>query len=205
MSKEFWDDRYKNEVYAYGEAPNEFLKSWLEENASVSGKALFPCEGEGRNAVYAASRGFKSFAFDISEEGKNKCKSLSSKHQVQVDYKVNAIQEIEFPANEFDFIFICYCHFPPPIKEIAFERFKQWLKPGGYLVAEVFDLSHQECQKLNPQVGGPPEAALLYSPTELAQLLEGLKIHVNQVESTYLKEGVYHVGPSKVVRVIAQK
>lgn len=65
-----WDDRYKSEEFAYGEEPNNYLKEQLEKlNPST---ILFPAEGEGRNAVFAAKLGWKVSAFDISEEGKTK-------------------------------------------------------------------------------------------------------------------------------------
>ncbi len=65
-----WDERYSNEEYAYGEQPNNYLKEQLEK-LNV-GALLFPAEGEGRNAVFAAKLGWKVSAYDISMEGKKK-------------------------------------------------------------------------------------------------------------------------------------
>lgn len=53
----FWDERYGQEQYAYGETPNEYLKSKLA--GLPKGKVLFPLEGEGRNAVFAAKTGWQ--------------------------------------------------------------------------------------------------------------------------------------------------
>ena len=57
MSKmiQMWDDRYSSSRYAYGTNPNEFFKNTLTEYA-LNGNILFPAEGEGRNAVFAAKR-----------------------------------------------------------------------------------------------------------------------------------------------------
>ena len=52
MNKEFWDERYNEENFAYGHEPNVLLKKILDK--LPAGKILFPAEGEGRNAVYAA-------------------------------------------------------------------------------------------------------------------------------------------------------
>ncbi|HRN48956.1 MAG TPA: hypothetical protein PKW69_13045, partial [Niabella sp.] len=60
--KEFWNDRYSREEYSYGQLPNEFLKETLQK--LKPGKILFPAEGEGRNAVFAASLGWHADAFD---------------------------------------------------------------------------------------------------------------------------------------------
>lgn len=68
--KEFWNERYSQSNFAYGELPNEYLKEKLK--SVPVGKILFACEGEGRNTVYASKLGWDSFAFDQSREGKNK-------------------------------------------------------------------------------------------------------------------------------------
>ena len=47
-----WNDRYSANEFAYGEQPNNYLKEQLEK--LPVGTILFPAEGEGRNAVFAA-------------------------------------------------------------------------------------------------------------------------------------------------------
>jgi hypothetical protein len=64
-----WNDRYSKEEFAFGVHPNDYLKEQLEK--LPIGKILFPAEGEGRNAVFAAKLGWTVSAFDISIEGKN--------------------------------------------------------------------------------------------------------------------------------------
>ena len=59
--KEFWDDRYSKNEFAYGEQPNNYLKEQLEK--LQVGRILFPAEGEGRNAVFAATLGWKVSSF----------------------------------------------------------------------------------------------------------------------------------------------
>lgn len=52
----FWDDRYGGAGFAYGTAPNR----WLRERAGAilpGGRVLSLGEGEGRNAVRLAERG----------------------------------------------------------------------------------------------------------------------------------------------------
>lgn len=62
--KDFWNVRYAQEEYSYGEKPNEYLKNKLAE--CNPGSILFPGEGEGRNAVFAAKQGWNVIAFDPS-------------------------------------------------------------------------------------------------------------------------------------------
>src|SRR5690625_7249446 len=70
MNEEFWNERYAQDEYIYGEEPNEYLRKKL--SILSPGKILFPADGEGRNSVYAALKGWDSEAFDISIEGKIK-------------------------------------------------------------------------------------------------------------------------------------
>ncbi|HRP00579.1 MAG TPA: hypothetical protein PLN54_14190, partial [Flavobacteriales bacterium] len=63
--KEFWDERYGAEEYAYGTAPNAWFAEQLK--GLMPGSLLLPAEGEGRNAVPAARLGWKVTAFDLSE------------------------------------------------------------------------------------------------------------------------------------------
>jgi hypothetical protein len=50
-----WNDRYGKIEFAYGEQPNNFLKNNLLKFLQV---LYYPAEGEGRNAIYAATQGW---------------------------------------------------------------------------------------------------------------------------------------------------
>src|SRR5579859_182874 len=89
-----WDDRYRSEEFAYGEKPNNFLKEQLEK--LPVGAFLFPAEGECRNAVFAATLGWKVSACDISIEGKNKALRLAKANHVAIDYKVAELESLNY-------------------------------------------------------------------------------------------------------------
>ena len=73
--KEQWDNRYSADDYIYGIEPNSYFKSIID--SLKPGSLLLPGEGEGRNAVYAASKGWKVTAYDISTEGRKKAMALA--------------------------------------------------------------------------------------------------------------------------------
>ena len=83
---DFWNDRYSSKEYVYGTGPNQFYKEQLEKLAP--GKILFPAEGEGRNAVYTAKKGWSVTAFDPSSEGRKKALLLAKKNKVQIEYQI---------------------------------------------------------------------------------------------------------------------
>ena len=107
--KDFWNKRYAEKEFAYGTLPNEFLKEQLQK--ITAGKILFVCEGEGRNAVYAAKQGWHVEAFDLSTEGKNKALQLATQNNVNFNYQVQDANAIQYPENSFDAIALIYAHF----------------------------------------------------------------------------------------------
>lgn len=85
MSAEFWNQRYAETAFAYGEEPNAFFAEQLMR--LTPGQLLLPAEGEGRNAVFAARQGWQVTAFDLSATAKEKCTQLAAKHQVAVHFE----------------------------------------------------------------------------------------------------------------------
>lgn len=120
-----WNERYSKDEFAYGEEPNNYLKDQLTK-LSV-GTILFPAEGEGRNAVYAAKLGWAVSAFDISNEGKNKAMKLAEKNNVTIDYKVGELETLDFKSEKFDAIALIYAHFPANIKSLYHKTFDSYL------------------------------------------------------------------------------
>ena len=102
MSKEMWDQRYAESEYVYGINPNEFFKQELDK--LVPGKILLPAEGEGRNAVYAAEKGWVVSAFDQSEEGRKKSMLLAADRKVTIDYHIRDLETHDYPVDHFDAI-----------------------------------------------------------------------------------------------------
>jgi len=77
MENIFWNDKFSQNPNLYGDLPNEFLKSTIQY--MPAGKILFPGEGEGRNALYAASLGWEVTAIDQSKTGKKHCLQKAEK------------------------------------------------------------------------------------------------------------------------------
>ena len=134
--KDFWNARYGEEVYAYGTAPNVFFSS--EFKKILPGKALFPAEGEGRNAVFAACCGWEVVAFDQSDAGRTKALQLAAAKGVEIDYIVTSVTDFDAKEETFDALVLVYAHFPEPVRKIFHQKLARMLKAGGYLVLEGF-------------------------------------------------------------------
>lgn len=198
-----WNDRYSKEEFAYGEQPNNYLKEQLEK-LSV-GSILFPAEGEGRNAVYAAKMGWNVSAFDISIEGKNKALRLAEANQVSIDYQVGELQTLNFQAAQFDVIALIYAHFPAEIKSSIHQTLDKYLREGGIIIFEAFSKNHLDYIAKNEKVGGPKELAMLFSIEELQADFKNYEI-IELVETVIeLNEGVFHNGQGSVIRFVGRK
>lgn len=201
--KEFWNERYQQEEYVYGTNPNEYLKAKLKDQKP--GRILFPAEGEGRNAVYAAKSGWKVSAFDISTEAKKKALNLADGAGVEIDYKVADLHNLSFKEEEFDAIALIYAHFPPLERKVFFNSIHKYLKKGGKVIFEGFASKHPHYQKINPPVGGPKDAKMLFSEEEIRDTfkqLHFLEFFEGEIE---LEEGAFHKGKGWVIRFVAEK
>lgn len=200
---ERWNDRYSNEAFAYGTAPNNFFKEQIEKlNA---GSILFPAEGEGRNAVYAAKLGWKAAAFDISEEGKNKALKLADSNNVTIDYKVGELQTLNYQPEQFDAIALIYAHFPAEIKSQLHKILETYLRKDGIIIFEAFSKKHLEYLVINDKVGGPKDIESLFSIEEIKADFPNYEIIQLEETEIELNEGLFHNGKGSVIRFVGKK
>lgn len=196
--KTFWNKRYYEPNYAYGTLPNEFLSEQLA--LLQPGKLLLPCEGEGRNAVYAAAKGWQVVAFDQSEAGLEKCERLAAAQHVQVHYQVADAGTFDYGLNQYDAIALIFAHFPPALRHQVHHKCVQALKPGGILILEAF-----APEQLHYQSGGPEDVQLLYHTNMLEADFAAMQQLTITETLTTLQEGPYHQGTAAVMRLVGQK
>ena len=203
MQVEFWNTRYAEKAYAYGEKPNAFFAEKINELQPLS--LLLPAEGEGRNAVYAAKLGWDVTAFDYSREGKEKALQLAEKENVSLNYIVSSLEEMSFESNTYDAIALIYAHFPGEGRIAQLQRIEQSLKAGGKIIFEAFSKNHLNYVQLNPKVGGPKELSMLFSKEELLEAFPNVEWDFLTEEEVTLEEGVFHQGVGMVLRGVGIK
>ena len=198
--QEFWEKRYGESVYAYGKEPNAFFQQFLETYPEKPGKLLLPGEGEGRNAVYAASLGWVTQAFDYSTEAKAKALALAAEKQVRIDYSVSEVADFDFAEEQFDLVGLFFVHLPPELRQFLHRQVARSLKPGGKVVLEAFSPA-----QLAFDSGGPKKVEMLYDRDTLASDFADLHLERLEEQQTELSEGPYHSGPAAVTRLIGKK
>jgi len=201
--KDRWNERYSNKEYVYGEAPNKYLKRELDK--LMAGTILFPAEGEGRNAVYAAKMGWNVFAFDISVEAKNKAIQLAATNNVKIDYEVGELDSINYGQEKFDAIGLIYAHFPAAIKSHYHTILDKYLRRGGVIIFEAFSKKHLDYVQKDERVGGPKDIESLFSIEEIKVDFPNYDFEELEETEIELNEGLFHNGKGSVIRFVGRK
>jgi SAM-dependent methyltransferase len=178
----------------YGTKPNQYYAEQL--NTLPAGKILLPAEGEGRNAIYAAKKGWDVYAFDYSTEAYNKAIKLAALNNVRINYLTHDITQINYPPKSFDLIAIVYLHLFPNERIPFHKSMLSLLKPGGKIIAEYFSKN-----QINRNTGGPKDINLLYNVSAIYtdfKILKDLKITETIL---FLDEGKFHHGKASVIRL----
>jgi SAM-dependent methyltransferase len=159
---ERWDRVYAKEPHLYTREANSLL---VEVTRDLKpGEALDIGIGEGRNARYLASCGWKVTGVDVSREGTRQAREGSGR--VRVVH--GAIEDFEMGSNRWDLIVGMYVH-GVMLRESA--RVVEALRPGGLLVVEGF---HRDVMKEG--VDGLSGGLLGYTSNTLLRHYLGLRV-----------------------------
>lgn len=190
-----WNDIYQTAEYVYGKHPNDFLREYYQ--VIPKGKVLMLAEGEGRNAVFLAQKGYQVTAVDSSEIGLKKARLLAQENQVQIKTICQDLATFDLGENCWDGIVSIFCHLPPTLRQPLYQRIEKALKPTG-----IFLLEGYRPEQLTYKTGGPPHADMMVSETILLKELPNLQFsHLATVERKVI-EGIKHTGLAATVQAI---
>lgn len=193
-----WDQRFNQDEYVYGTEPNPFIKQIARQLKGE--RVLAIAEGEGRNAVYLAEQGFHVTAWDYSEVGLEKTKTLAEQRGVKVETELVDLEQVKWQEHSWDIIVNVWGHISGDAKNSLLQGIKKALKPGGMYATEVYSI-HQ----LDYKTGGPSVLEMLYTPEDILHRFSDWKyIHFYYGEATR-HEGVLHTGLCHVIQALIQK
>jgi len=198
MSSPNWDEKYASHDFAFGKEPNDFFKEILD--TLISGKLLLPAEGEGRNAVYAAQKGWQVDAFDLSKTGMEKAIKFAREKGVKIQFEIENVLFFQPKLDFYNLTAALFLHLPRQQRRILSVKMWDALRPGGKFVMEVFSK-----EQLNFTSGGPKDASLLYSEQEIMSDFPCFKIEKLETKERTLNEGSLHKGKASVIQFIGVK
>ena len=194
-----WDERFSIEDYLFGAEPAQALVN-LEHYLIPQGDTLVIADGEGRNSVYLASKGFKVTATDASTVASVKAKALAASRNVEVNYQVADFFDIDWSTQQYDNIVGIFFQFVPPdkIKHVLM-NLRSATNKGGTLLIHGYTP-----QQIELATGGPKDVSLMYTKELFEDVFDPEEIRVNKEYQMQLSEGSGHKGQSALIDFVAK-
>ncbi len=194
-----WDSRYAEPGWAFGTEPNDFLREQAHR-LPAGGRVLCLAEGEGRNAVWLAARGWDVTGVDQSSVGLAKAQQLARERGVRITTVVADLAGFDLGRACWDGIVSIFAHVPLDVRRALHARIHDALAPGGVLLLEAYTP-----QQASRGTGGPKDPSRFMTLAALEQELRGLEcLHAAELEREVI-EGRYHTGRAQVVQWIARQ
>lgn len=179
-----------NSVYAQGTGfnvnPNALLASTVE--GLTPGTALDIGMGQGRNAVFLASRGWQVTGVDTSDEGIRIANEAAKQAKVQLTTVVADVNAYDLGTSKFDLVALLYVGGA----DLA-DRITRALKPHGVVVVEYFH--HDMETQFHHSMGA-------FDTGELEKLFPSFEVLRSEVVDDVADFGQTK---SKLVRFVARK
>lgn len=169
MDSQEWDQRYGGSDLVWTAEPNRFVVAELQD--LPPGRALDIAAGEGRNAVWLASRGWQVTAVDFSAVGLDNGRRLAARAGVAIDWVCADVREYEPEPGSFQLVLVAYLQLREAELARVLRRAATALAPGGVLLVVGHDVTN-----LAEGTGGPQDPAVLHTPESITRALGDLTV-----------------------------
>ena len=194
----FWNEAYAGETFVFGLEPNDFLADCAL--TLTPGRVLSLGEGEGRNGVWLAERGFDVHGVDLSAVGVDKAKRLAAERGVEAQFRVGDLAELTLVPDAWDVIVSVFAHTPRPIRAHVHREVVRGLRPGGHYIFEAYSPA-----QLGRGTGGPQQLEMLAALEDVEAELGSVELLVAQEIEREVSEGDRHTGMASVTQLLARK
>ena len=172
MDAEAWDQRYAADELVWSREPNQFVAAELAD--LPPGTAVDLAAGEGRNAIWLASRGWSATAVDFSQVALDKGARLAEGLDVTW---VRADATTWQPDEPVDLVVVAYLQVPAEDRRRAVRGAVTMLRPGGTMLLVAHDSTN-----IAEGTGGPQDPAVLMTAEDVVADLAGLDVEVVRAE-----------------------
>ncbi len=169
FSQEFWDERYRSRSALWSGKPNPHLVA--EAGELTPGAALDVGAGEGADAIWLASRGWRVTAVDLStvalERAAAHASELGADIAGRIDWVHEDVTSWDPGPGRYDLVSAQYLHLPPGPRQAMLGRLAAAVAPGGTLLI----VGHHPSD-LQTTMQRPPMPELFYTGDDIAAGLE---------------------------------
>lgn len=184
----FFDRTYADASPRFNTGPNATVVEAVKDLAP--GRALDVHMGQGRNALYLASKGWDAIGFDFSVEGVRAARAAAAKAGLKLTARVARHEDFDFGVEKWDLIVLSYTWVP--LRGPDMERIIRSLKPGGRIAFE----------HLMNESGAAGAGPWVPKPNELLEVFRSLRIL--KYEDTRARAD-WSWRPERIARLIAEK
>ena len=179
MDARAWDERYAAGELVWSSTPNQFVAA---EAADLRpGRALDLAAGEGRNALWLASRGWQVTAVDFSDVGLDKGRrvqaGLPDGGDLRIDWVCADVLTYEPGPADYDLAVLAYLQLPAEERRTAMRVGFTALAVGGTFLVVAHDSTN-----LTEGTGGPQDPTVLYTAEDVLADLDGERFEVVRAE-----------------------
>jgi SAM-dependent methyltransferase len=174
MDARDWDERYAASELVWSREPNAFVASELAD--LPPGTAVDLAAGEGRNAIWLASRGWDATAVDFSQVALDKGARLAAEAGIDVTWICADATSWQPPA-PVDLVVVAYLQLPAEERRQAVRGAFTMLRPGGTLLLVAHDSTN-----LTEGTGGPQDPTVLMTAGDVLADLEAYDADVLRAE-----------------------
>ena len=167
-----WDERYAASELVWSREPNQFVAAELAD--LPPGTAVDLAAGEGRNAIWLASRGWSATAVDFSQVALDKGARLAE--DLDVTWVCADATTWQAPR-PVDLVVMAYFQVPADDRRRAVRSAAGMLRPGGTLLLVAHDSTN-----LAEGTGGPQDPAVLMTAEDVVSDLDGIDVQVVRAE-----------------------
>ncbi|MBJ8347743.1 bifunctional 2-polyprenyl-6-hydroxyphenol methylase/3-demethylubiquinol 3-O-methyltransferase UbiG [Antrihabitans sp. YC2-6] len=168
MDAAAWDEKYAKADLVWGAPPNAVVVEIV--TVLHPGRALDLACGEGRNAIWLATRGWEVSAIDFSQVAIDKARTVASKSprsvRNRIDWATGDILTTTFDGS-FELIVVAYLHLPKDERRQVLRKAVDALAEAGVLIVLGHDTTN-----IADGVGGPQDPDILFTPEDVVADIE---------------------------------
>ncbi len=167
--RQLWDERHAAREPIESREPDPALADVA--SSMPPGRALDLAAGDGRHAIWLASRGWQATGVDFSGVAVERAREAAARAGVVVAWVHADLLEWAPEPGSADLVAIMFLHLPPVERRAVVAKAVDALAPGGRLLLVGHDRVN-----LGRDVPGPRDPAYLWDPDEAAAELGALVV-----------------------------